>query len=63
VYNPDEGQSYWKYPPDVMRGVIEFDRLEREKKESLERGESAGVDMKDNLASTAEVSKTTESRG
>ncbi|MCJ1245250.1 hypothetical protein MMC30_002453 [Trapelia coarctata] len=39
VYNPEEGQSFWKFPPDVMKGVIEYDRLEREKRERRERGE------------------------
>ena len=39
VYNPEEGQSYWKFPPDVMKGVIEYDRLEREAKERKESGE------------------------
>ena len=36
VYNPEEGQSYWKFPTEVMKCVIEYDRAEREKKE---RGE------------------------
>lgn len=39
VHNPDEGQSYWKFPPEVMKAVIEFDRLEREQKERKERGQ------------------------
>lgn len=32
VYNPAKGESFWKFPLDVMKGVVEFDRLEREKK-------------------------------
>lgn len=36
VYNPEEGQSYWKFPTEVMKCLIEYDRAEREKKE---RGE------------------------
>ena len=39
VYNHEEDQSFWKFPPDVMKGVIEYDRLEREKRERKERGE------------------------
>lgn len=36
VFNPEENDSYWKFPPDVMKGVIEYDRLEREKKKELQ---------------------------
>lgn len=44
VYNPEEGQSFWKFPPDVMKCVIEYDRLEREKKERRGRGELSDED-------------------
>ena len=39
VYNPEEGQSYWKFPTEVMKCVIDYDRAEREKKERGERDE------------------------
>lgn len=39
MFNPDLNESFWKFPPDVLKGVVEFDRLEREKKERRERGE------------------------
>lgn len=39
VHNPDTNESFWKFPEEVLKGVIEFDRLEREKKERKERGE------------------------
>ena len=42
VYNPDEGESFWKFPPEVMKCVIEYDRLDREKRERIERGEASG---------------------
>jgi hypothetical protein len=32
VYNPEKGESFWKFPLDVMKGVVEYDRLEREKR-------------------------------
>ena len=32
VYNPEKGESFWKFPIDVMKGVVEYDRLEREKR-------------------------------
>ncbi|KAL8998369.1 MAG: hypothetical protein Q9169_002582 [Polycauliona sp. 2 TL-2023] len=32
VYNPESHESFWKFPPDVMRVVVEYDRSERERK-------------------------------
>ena len=32
VHNPEQGQSYWKFPQDVLLGVIELDREERDTK-------------------------------
>ena len=32
VYNPEKGESFWKFPLDVMKGVVEYDRLERERR-------------------------------
>lgn len=37
VYNPEKGESLWKFPLEVMKGVVEYDRLEREKKTRIER--------------------------
>ncbi|KAJ5164397.1 uncharacterized protein N7500_006227 [Penicillium coprophilum] len=39
VHNPETNESFWKFPEHVLKGVVEFDRLEREKKERKERGE------------------------
>ena len=39
VHNTESNESFWKFPPDVMKGVVEYDRIEREKKERRERGE------------------------
>ncbi|KAL8826069.1 MAG: hypothetical protein Q9191_004025 [Dirinaria sp. TL-2023a] len=33
VFNPDSRESFWKFPAEVMKGVVEYDRLEREKKQ------------------------------
>jgi len=46
VYNPEDGESFWKFPPDVMKGVIEYDRLEREKRERRECGEMSDEEEK-----------------
>lgn len=40
VHNPDTHESFWKFPQEVLKGVVEFDRLEREAKERRERGET-----------------------
>ncbi|KAB8235042.1 FF domain protein [Aspergillus alliaceus] len=42
VHNPETNESFWKIPPEVLKGVVEYDRLERQKKEREERGE--GID-------------------
>lgn len=39
VWNKDTNESFWKFPPDVMKAVVEFDRTERERKEREERAE------------------------
>lgn len=39
VHNPESNESFWKFPPDVLKGVVEYDRVERETKERRERGE------------------------
>jgi hypothetical protein len=40
VHNLETNESFWKIPTEVLKGVVEFDRLEREKKERIERGET-----------------------
>ena len=42
VYNPERNESFWKLPPDVMKGVVEFDRQEREKRQKLEEDHLIG---------------------
>ncbi|TKA62614.1 hypothetical protein B0A49_11271, partial [Cryomyces minteri] len=42
VHNTESGESFWKFPEKVMKGVIEFDRLEREKKTMEGRGDGTG---------------------
>ncbi|RDW81462.1 FF domain protein [Aspergillus mulundensis] len=39
VYNTETNESFWNIPTEVLKGVVEFDRLEREAKERRERGE------------------------
>lgn len=41
VYNPESNESFWKFPQDVLKGVVEYDRLEREEKERRDRGEKS----------------------
>lgn len=39
MWNKESNESFWKFPPEVMKGVVEYDRIEREKRERRERGE------------------------
>ena len=50
VHNPETGESFWKFPPDVLRCVIELDRVERERRERRERGESSDIEVEDDGA-------------
>ncbi|GAB1202897.1 hypothetical protein APSETT445_001521 [Aspergillus pseudonomiae] len=36
---PAVHHGFWKIPPEILKGVVEYDRVEREKKEKAERGE------------------------
>ncbi|KAB8249764.1 hypothetical protein BDV35DRAFT_121374 [Aspergillus flavus] len=39
VHNPETKESFWKIPPEVLKGVVEYDRIQRERKEKAERSE------------------------
>jgi hypothetical protein len=39
VHNTETRESFWRFPEDVMKGVIEFDTKERGRRERKERGE------------------------
>lgn len=62
VYNPDENKSLWTFPPDVMRCVIEYDRLQREGRERKERGEVSdqGEDLPGDHDETERAMQTAE---
>ena len=40
VHNPEKGESYWKFPPEVLKGVVEYDRLEREKRNRINNSDA-----------------------
>lgn len=44
VWNKETNESFWKFPPHVMRAVVEYDRKEREKKQRRERGEPSDLE-------------------
>ncbi|SLM36954.1 WW domain [Lasallia pustulata] len=50
VYNPEIGESFWKFPLDVMKGVVELDRTARERKERMERGEDSEAENETAIA-------------
>jgi hypothetical protein len=55
VWNKDTNESFWKFPPNVMTAVIEFDRKERERKERRERGEPSDVEEEDDAMAEIEA--------
>ncbi|EUC48547.1 hypothetical protein COCMIDRAFT_2612 [Bipolaris oryzae ATCC 44560] len=55
VWNKETNESFWKFPPNVMSAVIEFDRKERERKERRERGEPSDVEDEQDAAAMAEI--------
>ncbi|KAF3039670.1 hypothetical protein E8E11_006072 [Didymella keratinophila] len=50
VWNKETNESFWKFPPHVMKAVVEYDRKQREKKERRERGEPSEVEDEDDPA-------------
>lgn len=54
MFNPDKGESYWKFPPEVMKGVIDFDRAECEKRKKREQGQNSDVEYSGQAATQEE---------
>ena len=54
VFNPDKGESYWKFPPEVMKAVVDFDRAESEKRKNREQGQSSDVEYSGQAATREE---------
>ncbi|KAL9084956.1 MAG: hypothetical protein Q9165_007822 [Trypethelium subeluteriae] len=50
VHNPDSGESFWKFPQEVMKHVIEMDRREREGRERREKEEQSKDEEEDEEA-------------
>lgn len=64
VHNPETNESLWRFPKEVMQGVVEFDRRERERRERHERGDPSDDEVKaaaetsgPRIAGDAEVSE------
>jgi hypothetical protein len=55
VWNKDTNESFWKFPPNVMTAVVDFDRKERERKERRERGEPSDVEDEDDAMAEIEA--------
>lgn len=58
VHNSESEESFWKFPPEVMKGVVEFDRLERENRLRAERGEISNSEDKEQVAAESELAAT-----
>ena len=44
MFNPDKGESYWRFPPEVMKAVVDFDKAWYEERKRREQGESSDVE-------------------
>ena len=54
VYNSETNESFWRISLDVMKGVVEFDRQEREKR-TQEHGEIRHPEKQDQAAAEIEL--------
>jgi len=64
VHNKETGVSLWKFPEDVEKGVIQWDRRELEKKLRRERGEPNDDEEEENVTaqSVADAPKETNNQ-
>ena len=53
VYNPEQNQSFWRFPSHIMKGVIDFDAQERQNRHKLE--EDKGEVAEEHDVANAEV--------
>lgn len=58
VHNPETGHSFWRFPSDVVKHVVELDRADREKKEQHERDGGDEVDETQNNNNEGQQSTT-----
>lgn len=57
VYDTESEESFWKFPPDVMKAVVEYDRLEREKRMRKERGKTSDAEEAEQAAPEAKITR------
>lgn len=62
MYNTETNESFWKFPADIMKGVVEFDQIEREKKERRERREPSEDEDQDMVEPDEEASAEADTR-
>ena len=54
VHNPESGESFWKFPSDVLKAVVEYDRMIRENGSMGDK--SVGLEANKNLQAGPERS-------
>lgn len=59
VYNSEKDESFWRIPPNVMIGVIEFDKQDREERARQEKSKISGVEGDEQAAAEAESATAT----
>lgn len=55
VYHPEKDESFWRIPPDVMKGVNELEERQTERRTRRETGETSDVEDKEQAAAEAEL--------
>ena len=58
VYNPEKNESFWKIPPDVMKGVNECEKQERENRIQQEKSEANDLEHDVQVVAEAELAIT-----
>lgn len=55
VWNKETNESFWKFPPNVMKAVVDFDRKQRERRERRERGETSDMEEEEEDTAMADI--------
>ena len=55
MFNSEDNESFWRFPPKVINGVIEFDNAEREKRMQRQQIESSELENAEQAAAKPEI--------
>ena len=55
MFNSDKGESYWRFPPEVMKAVVDFDNAEYKERKRREQGKSSREEQSGLVAAQQEA--------